>query len=862
MKNRLQVPKWPHTFFKWYCRDDRYEELHGDLEEFFAERVELFGPSKARWLYCLDVLRSCHRHAWSKNIGQNSNLMMYKNYFKTSLRNMMKNPMSSFINISGLSIAIGACLVVYAFLNYDKNIDGFHENKDEVYLITTYLDKEGVLEQNGQTARPLGNMLENDFQQISKMCRIEDRNAVVKHEDKVFREWIRFVDPTFLEMFTFPLRLGTKKTLTDPNAIILSHDMSVKYFGDLDPVGQNLKLILADGASKVFRVGGVAMDFPKAHVIYFDFLINHTNLKLLEPGFDESSWESSVAATFVQIETPEDLTVVKEGMGKYSALQNLKERGWTIAGFEFLSLNGLHHASANVQDGISYDGLAPGRLFLPILGLFMLALACFNYVNMAIVSASKRLREIGMRKVMGANRSKLIVQFLFENMLLTFFAMLLGVILGHSIFMPWMARIAELNLYVDMSALSLWLFFGAIMTITGFVSGLYPSLYVSRFQVVAIFRGAVKFGSRSVLTRVLLGLQLVLACMLITSAVAFAKNTKYQGQRSWGYDQRSVIFTGLPEASAYEKLHATMEANPDVLAISAGSHHIGERIGIRPIQVGDRDFEAKELSVEANYLETMGLVLVAGRGFKTHHESDKFSVLVNETLVKNFGMEDPIGSYIKMDTDRYRVVGVIKDFHHRSFSWEKRPTIFTLADQSDFNFLALKVDPRTRADVLRVLKKQWLTFFPEIPFQGGYQDEVWGGFYSAIQRYENFNVGVGAVAVLIAGLGLYGLVAINISGRRREFCIRKALGATLAHMSKIISRQYLALTMISIVIGTGFGHFFVKSQLDSVFAYPMPVTWSIPLISATLLICVVLLVVLSRVWETMRANPVDGLRAD
>ncbi|MEP1791755.1 permease prefix domain 2-containing transporter, partial [Reichenbachiella sp.] len=342
MSKKVQIPKLVHTFFKWYCRSERYEELHGDLEEFFYDRVEEQGLRKARLLYLFDVIRCCQPYAWKRINSQTHSklihIIMLKNYFKTSIRSMMRNPLSSFINIFGLSVAIGICLVVYGFLTYDVSIDSFHEKKNEIYLTTFFADKEGTQKQYGEMPRPLGELLNQDFAQLKSVCRVNDRNTIVKYEDRVFHEQVRYTDPEFLEMLSFPLKWGNRTSLADVNSVILSDEMSIKYFGNENPIGKDLLLKFDMDNSKTFTITGVAQPLPKAHAIKFNFLINFENMKIADPNYDVTDWNQLIDALLVEVNDPEDVSLIEQGMNRYIALHATAQSEMVISSFSLEQL--------------------------------------------------------------------------------------------------------------------------------------------------------------------------------------------------------------------------------------------------------------------------------------------------------------------------------------------------------------------------------------------------------------------------------------------------------------------------------------------------------------------------------------------
>ena len=863
MNKSKDLPRIPHAFFRWYCQKEKYEELHGDLEEFYHDRVSELGRTKARLYYALDVIRCCQPYAWKKPRKEtNSTITMVRNYYKTSSRSLMKNPLSSFINIFGLSVAIGICLVVHVFLQYDRDTDQFHENKNSVYLTTFFVDRDGSREQYGTSPTPLGQMLKEDFTQVQKVCRIEDRNVVMKHNDNVFHEQVRYTDPEFLEMLTFPLKSGTVSSLEDLNSIILSEDMAVKYFGSDNPLGQDMLMIFGENQSKVFKVAGVAAAFPKSRTIDFDFLVNFDNLVSTDPAFDLHNWETFVSATMIQVENPADLRHIEQGMEKYRSLQNEAQSDWAIETFAFEQLASLHYRSGQVRDDISFDSNAEARVGLPIIAAFMLLLACFNYINIAIVSATKRLKEIGLRKVIGASKTAVIFQFLVENIFLTIFALIVGLVFAVTVFIPWFSNLSGDPLEFKLVDVNLWIFLVAIVLVTGIISGMYPAFYISKFEPVKIFKGSLQFGQKNKLTKAFLGLQLIMTCGGIACAVIFTQNNVYQHNKSWGYNQNHVLYLNLHDSTAFDRLKVVMEQDPDVVSITGSTHHLGESNTTAVIHMPGKQYEVDQLSVGANYFETMEIALNEGRVFKDRHESDKKAIVVNELLVKNLALDRPLGQQFEIDSAKYEIIGVVKNFHTYNFYNKLAPTIFKLADDTDYKYMSLRVSSGSERDLYVTLRKQWASLFPEIPFQGGHQEDTWALFFVQLDTAERFYKVLAFLAVMLASLGLYGLVRLNVSGRAREFSIRKVLGAGVKDLASSIINPYAMLCAASLTIGIPFSYFLAKASLDMLYAYPMPITW-LPIALAMLILVMVLLAVIStQIGKVLRSNPVEGLKVE
>jgi len=865
MKSKATIPKIPHALFKWYCRSDRYEELHGDLEELFYDRVDEFGHSKARFYYLLDVIRCFKPYAWKKSTTQNTTILMLNNYYKTSLRSLMKNPLSSFINIFGLAMAIGICMLVYGFATWVYNIDQHHENKDSVFLTTVFVERDGTLQQNGLTPRPLAEVLKQDFPQIKSTCRIEDRNAVIKFEDNVFHEQVRYVDPSFLSMFTFPLKWGNTEALNDANSIILSEPMAEKYFGNENPIGKDLQLIFNADFKKVFKVAGVAQPFPKAHDIRFTFLINFKNLLQVEPGYNEHDWSEFLQATFIQLDDPSNIQDIQTNMDKYKNVQNEVQADWAINGFRFEPLATLYKRSPNIQSDVSrgngdnYSSV----IFLSVIAGFLLTLACFNYINIAIVSATKRLKEIGVRKSIGATRGKVITQFLAENIMVTGFALILGVLLGTTIIIPWFEQLNDFSMDFTLLDTNLLIYLPAILLLTGVASGLYPSLYISRFQVVKILKGSVAFGHKNHLTKLFLGFQLVLACVLITSAVFFTQNSKYNALRSWGYSQNNIIYAEINGDKAYNQLKTLISQETHVENISGAEDHIGTSSSQAIINLPpNKKFDVKEIAVEANYLKTMNLHLLEGRNFNQHPGSDQNAIIVNETLVTNLKLEKPIGQTVEIDSAEYEIIGVVKNFHSQSFFHPIDPTYFKIADPVNYNYLTLKVAEGQETETYVSLRKHWSELFPELPFQGGYQEDVWGAYFNETNGHAKFWQVIAVMAVLLASLGLYGLVKLNVTRRIKEFSIRKVLGAHIGHLMGAITKQYTILFSVALVLGGIASYYLMIFVFDVAYTYHMPITISGVLIAVVLLALVLFLTIMTQIGKVIKTNPVEGLKTE
>jgi ABC-type antimicrobial peptide transport system permease subunit len=870
--HNVSPPKWPLKFLRFFIRKEYLEEIEGDMEELFYDNAAQLSYQKAKQIYVWEMFRLL-RPVLMKNpefIHNLNQAAMFKNYFKISFRGLMKNPLNSFINVFGLAAAIGFCIFSYAFAMWTYNTDQFHEHKQEIFLTTFSAERDGQPQRYGTTPRPLGEMMRQEFAHIKNVCRIEDKSVIMKYEDNVFHERIRFTDPEFLEMFSFPLKWGTAASVKDLNSIILSEKMSVKYFGDDNPIGQTILMIFDNDRTKAFTIAGVAKEFPTSRSFAFEFLVNFENLRTYDPAYNFHEWKAFTDATFIQLNNASDIKSIEHGMDKYLKLQNeVVQPEWAITSFAFEPLATLHEKTEDIKDDIvkSSHNNYISVIFMSALGGLLLALGCLNYINIAIASAAKRLKEIGVRKSIGATRSVVIVQFLSENLLITSFALILGLILGMTFFIPGFELLWKFNMDFRLNEPTLWIFLPLVLLLTSIVSGIYPSLYISRFQVVKILKGNVKFGQRNPVTKIFLGFQLILCCMFIICSVLFTQNTNYLSERSWGYNQNNAMYVRVQDRSVFEKLIAVMEQNPDVQLIAGSTHHVGKSHATLIIHFPARDFEVDRLAVDARYLQGLGVSLMAGRHFTDHEGSDRHAVIVNESFVTNLsntqpGWENPIGKTFEIDSVEHQVVGVVKDFHNYNFDKLVTPIIFTVAQKDDFRYLSLKVSPGSEIKTYKALQAGWTALFPEIPFDGGLQRDVWGFYYEALGIYSLVWWVLAFIAVSLATLGLYGLIRLNIAGRTKEFSIRKVLGAGMKNITASITRQYAPLFVVALLIGAPAGFIFSKWLIEFSSVYHKPTSFSGAALGVAIMVGVILLTISTQIRQVIKSDPVKGLKTE
>ena len=788
---------------------------------------------------------------------------MVKNYIKLALRNLAKNKLVSFINIFGLSAAIGVSIVVFSYIKFELDMDKVHVNRENIFLVMNVVERDGTEQFWGDSPTPIGAMLRQDYPQIESVVRIADKNMVFKYEDQVFNEYTRFVDPEFMQMFTFPVKYGDINSLEDKSRIIISLSISEKYFGEENPVGEQVTLNYGEDRVATFIIGAVAEKFPETTSFRFSVLSNWQNRVDLFTEQDPNDWKSFTTATFIQLRNIDDKSTIEAGMGKYIALQNKVEDDWPAKSYPlepFATLSG----NAYKYLGVITNGDEPtGRIILSIIASFLLILACFNYMNISIVSATKRLKEIGLRKSIGGNKGQLVKQFLLENMVLTVLALIIGTLMGKFLFVNWFNDLFTINLEFNLTqSFDIWLFYLSMLILLGLASGAYPAFYISSFKPVDIFRGSLKLAGKNRFTKGFLTFQFILSLIAIICGIIFVKNVDYQKGRDWGYDQDQIYVLQVPDGESYRMLKNEIIQSPSVSSVTGSANHLGRSHNLAVIDKDDKKYEVRRLNVGADYIEAMGLRLTDGRDFNRNLKTDEQSVIVNETFVKNIGWENIINNTFIYDSAEYSIIGIVEDYHYNGFWQTIEPAILIMVPDDDYRFVLAQISGGTAIETTAYFEKVWKEAMPDLPFTGFFQDTVFDGYFTNIAGHGKLMVFTAILAIILSCLGLFGLVSLNVAAKKKDFSIRKVLGAGVLEMAKGVNQQYIWILLIASIIGAPASYYLMKTLLDSVYKYHIPVEYSTIATGVIAIFVIALITVSALVVKVIRDNPADALRTE
>ena len=728
---------------------------------------------------------------------------MFKNHFKLAYRNLLSSKLVSAINIFGLSIAIACSITVFLFLHNHWTLDNFHINGDRIYIAEYVIENAGQDQVWGTSPMPLGPALASDFPEVERTVRIELQGAKVYLEDQLFEELVCFADTGYFDMFTFPLRSGSPQALNEPNAVILSAAIAEKFFGAEEAIGKDIIIVFAEQERKVFTVKGVAEPFPENTGFYFDILTGFSTLSSLDPEspFD---WATYTRGTFVQLRQEKDVDILAAKMAKYVELHNAAREEPQIKSFIFDNLRHPNPDAYNVH-GRPAEAAHP-LLFImfSLMALLMMALSCLNYINISLGFVGKRLKEIGVRKVIGGKQRQLILQFLSENLLLCLLALLFGLALTEAAFIPLLNSIMVQQISLSFAENAwLWVFLIGLLAFTGLASGAYPAFYISSLQPVSIFRGKQIFKSKRTLPRVFVAIQFVLAFSTVIIGVLLVLAGKYWQGLPWGYQPDQTLVVRLAQGNQYRLLKNEAERSSYVRYVAGAAHHIGESLARENILIEQEKHEVIRFAVGAGYFEALGLQLITGRFFDHRRPyEDANAVVVNKTFVEERQWAEPIGQQFEVEGKTGTVIGVVDDFKLIG-SGARRPVVFHLGEEEKFGYLAIRYFAGASHQIETLVRSAWQKLYPEIPFSFFHQNLVFENFYRSYNSAATAFSYIAGLALIIACLGLLGLSSQNYASHIKEVSIRKILGASVPNIILLANRAFLFILLIASLVATG-----------------------------------------------------------
>lgn len=787
---------------------------------------------------------------------------MFLNYLIIGFRSTLRNGVASFINIGGLALGVAGAITIFIFADQWFHTDDFHANRDRIFQVTNIVNRDSTLVTLSDTPLLLGPMLREDASSVEKMTRIEVGSGALRYGDKVFQERMWFTDPDFFEMFTFTHVGAPADALKAPNSMVITRTVAEKYFGERHALGQHMSVKFGNNQVHDFTVTGV-VDIPENNTLHFNVIVSMDIFQSLKLK-DLYDWTYLTDATFVMLKPGQGPASLMPLMTKYKNLQNESNPDWPITEFKIYTMDMLATQSGDIESNMMGSGQPQGVYAMSTIAFLLLLLACFNYTNIAVATVTTRLKEIGIRKVVGGRKSDVVQQFIFENVFLCAFAILLGLGIAYFVFTPGISSLVGYPIPFGFSSGAMALFFFAgILFFIVMISGVYPSVYVASFQPVQILNGKEKFGQRSTFSRVLLTMQFILAFMTIVGCFVFIDQNLYFRNKDWGYDHDHNIVVPVFTTEQYLKLRDQVALRRDVAQFAGAQHHIGSAAERAVADYASRKFEMLHFAVGLDYLETMNLRIKEGRFFEKNHASDSVSsVVVNEHFVNAMGWTKPLNEIFMHGGKQRTVVGVVRDFHHDDFYMGIRPAMFSLGAEKDFRFVAIKVSEGNVTAVEQEMRQLWKSIGPDDPYRGIVQQDVFYNFYRNTRNDMGIISSVAVVTLMLACLGLFGLVSYNITRRMKEFSVRKVFGANFFQIFRLMNKDYSWMLSIAFLVGAPGGYLLMSQLINSIYPEPQP-TGVVPFATAIgMMVLTVALTVASQMNRITRENPAQTLRSE
>jgi putative ABC transport system permease protein len=803
---------------------------------------------------------------------------MLKNYIKISLRNLVRHKGYTFINIFGLATGIICCLLILVYVQDELSYDKYHEKADQIYRIVNAGVIRGKQIEMPLVSGPWGPAMVEEFPEVLKAVRIKppDSRWVIAYGEKKYPEKaLYFVDPTFFEVFDVEMVVGDPETVLDaPYSIVITEEMAEKYFGEEDPIG---KIIIGDNWMN-FNITGIMRKHPSSTHMDYDFLANFETLhRAIDPinkqpyyGDLSRNWQNFRIYTYLLLDANADPEAVENKMS--ILLEERLGRMLRTAGVElnpYLQKLTDIHLKSNLEGEIGPTGDESYIYIFSAVAIFILLIACINFMNLSTARSENRAKEVGIRKVVGADKGQLIKQFLGESITFSFFASIIAGIAVLFLLIPFNA-IAEKNIsassFINVQTISLLL---GLVIIVGAVSGSYPAFLLSAFRPAEVLSGKKHKGaSGSLLRKVLVVVQFAFSVFLIISLSVIYGQMGYIKNRPLGYNKEDIMAIPLSDPaprSTYESYKATLLSNSNITSVSAASTIPGGLFGIallRPVgRPQNENLTVQIIAVDYDFIETFGIELHEGRDFSREYTTDlNRALLLNEEAVKQFGFDSGLDKRLSPGGPvDLPVIGVLKDYYFKSLHQKIEPFAMSLATSQAFNWVFIKTTDENMSRIMQFAEQEWRRINPGHPFEYTFVDRNNDMMYQSEMKLSRlFSIFTG-IAIYIACLGLFGLASFTVVQRTKEIGMRKILGASIGGIVLNLSKEYVKWIVLANVFAWPLAYYYMGRWLEG-FAYHTYLNLFAFVASGMLALIIALLTVSVQTYKAAAANPADSLR--
>lgn len=791
---------------------------------------------------------------------------MLKNYFKITLRNLLRNKIYSIINIVGLSLGLACAMLIMLYTKDELSYDRFHRNADRIYrVVHNRINPDGSMQSKGGNSGYLqGPKFHSSIPEIESFVRLKGSYRELKQGTEIVNKLVHFVDSNFFSLLSFPLMSGNPLTaLQHPNSVVISEKIANEQFGTTDVLGKTL-FFKENNKFEAYHITGLAKNCPLNSSIKFDVLIPFK----IAP--EDEEWGSYFLNTFVLLIPSANIHAVEAKMKKVyevdarETIQMLAKKfnNKTTIVHRLQPFTELHMSKDYRADNGLVDASNPAYSYiLSGIALFILVIACINFVNLTVARSIKRAKEIGIRKVVGSGRKQLITQFMSESFLLCLVAFLLAIAIVQAM-LPTFSHLANKSLHISyLLDMTLIVSYVALFISTGLLAGFYPALILSSYNPVKTLYNRFAPGRTNYIQKGLVVVQFALATLLVMATITVYLQFKYLVTKELGYDDANVVILEKPGMKHGEArlLKEQLLMNSNIISAAAKS---GGRSGTIAKVNGDTEIGFDYETIDESYLPLYKIPIVKGRNFSNELPSDStHSILVNETFVKNAGWKDPVGQEVNFwhKAETYTVIGVVKDYHYLSLTEEIGPQLFTMKPTNEYGMMVIRIKPNSATESLRHIENTFKKLFPESLYTYKFKDLENLKNYEAEAKWKQMMLFAAIPTIFISCIGLFGLSVLSAEKRTKEIGIRKVLGASVAAVVTALSKDFLKLVTVALMIAMPIAWIFTESWLET-YPYRISLAWWMFATAGFLVVMVAMTTVSFHAIKAALANPVTSLR--
>ena len=861
-------PKLADQFLCWFCRGELLEEILGDLHEYFEEL-----PDKPNWkrnlIYWFHVVNFLRPFAIRKSRpGNADHIAIFKLTFLLSFRSFKRYKSSFFINLIGLSTGLASTLLIYLWVSDELSMDKFHENDNQLYtVLSNYELADGAIETSYYSSDPLAGALREEIPEVEYAVAVNSftgdhgGTGVVSYDNNHIKAKGIMAGKDYFHVFSYHLIRGNRSlVLADKNGIVISEDFARKLFNTTEGIIGKTLAWNHKNFEGSFYITGIFKRPPVNSTQQFDIVFNFDLLRNADRY--AGTWNSNLATTHLVLKKDTHIDQFNKKIADFSKPKHPSNENTTL----FVQQYSKRYLYGQYQDGVQTGGRIQYVKLFSVIALFILIIACINFMNLSTAQASGKMKEIGVKKAMGANRTSLVIQFLGESVLMTFLSLILAIGLVLLVLPQFNAITGK---YLDLAiGIDDCLYIFGWVLVMGLIAGSYPAFYLSAFKPVAVLKGKLNksFGELWVRQGLVI-LQFTLSSIFIVSVLVINRQIEYVQTKNLGFDRDNVISFLREGRHEYdpEVFLSALKNIPGVVHVANMPGSILDGIGSqsgyswRGLE-SDRDVIFKAPRIGYGVIETLDMAIVEGRSFSRNYKDDDYSkIILNESAVKLMGLEAPIGTIIKHGPQEQEVIGVVKDFQYGSLHNKVEPLIFRFRNTRFARNIMVRIQTGTEKATLGQIEDVYRKFHPVFPFEFTFLDDDYQQLYKAEMIVGDLSHYFAGIAIVVSCLGLFGLVAFSAGRRTKEIGIRKILGATVFGIVRMLSGDFTKMVFLAIVVASPISYLIVEKWLER-FAYRIELEWWL-FASAGLLALFIAWAVVC--WQTIKAakvNPVECLR--